>query len=87
MKKTLVTLCAAALLSTSCLGPCNAFQSTMSWNSRATEDKYLNELIFLPACFVHGLALTGDFVVFNSLEFWTGKNPISKPQEFKGQSK
>lgn len=87
MKKTLTALAATALLSTSCLGPCNAFQSTMSWNSRVTENKYLNELIYIPASMVHGLALFADVLVFNSLEFWTGDNPISKPQEFKSQGK
>jgi len=87
MKTTLTALCAAALLSTSCLGPCNAFQSTMSWNSRVTENKYLNELIYIPAGFVHGFAFFGDVLVFNSIEFWTGNNPISKPQEFKSQGK
>ena len=87
MKKTITALCAAALLSTSCLGPCNAFQSTMSWNSRATENKYLNELIYIPASLVHGFALFGDVLVFNSIEFWTGDNPISKPAEHKNQGK
>ena len=88
MKKTLTALCAAALFSTSCLGPCNAFQSTMSWNSRATDNKYLNEIIYLPASvFVHSFALFGDLVIFNSIEFWGGENPISKPTEFKSQGK
>jgi formate hydrogenlyase subunit 3/multisubunit Na+/H+ antiporter MnhD subunit len=88
MKKTLTALCVAvSVLSTSCLGPCNAFQSTMSWNSRATDNKYLNELIYIPAGFVHGFALFGDVIIFNSIEFWGGENPIAKPAEFKSQGK
>lgn len=27
----------------------------------------------------------GDRIVFNSIEFWSGKNPIGKPDEFKAQ--
>jgi hypothetical protein len=29
--------------------------------------------------------MVGDRLVFNSIEFWWGKNPIGKPEEFKPQ--
>lgn len=89
MKKTLTALAATALLGASCVGPYNAFNSVSSWNSRATDNKFLNELIYIGLYIVpvYQLAAFGDAVIFNSIEFWGGENPISKPQEFKSQGK
>lgn len=89
MKKTITALCAAALLSTSCLGPYNAFNSVSSWNSKATDNKFLNELIYIGLYIVpvYQLAAFGDAVIFNSIEFWGGENPIGKPAEHKNQGK
>ena len=89
MKKTITALCAAALLGTSCVGPYNAFNSVSSWNSKATDNKFLNELIYIGLYIVpvYQLATLGDAVIFNSIEFWGGENPIGKPAEHKNQGK
>lgn len=78
---------AVALSTTSCIGPNNAYNSVLSWNSKVSESKFVNELVFLGLNIipVYGLCLFGDYIVFNSVEFWTGSNWISKPEEFKPQ--
>jgi hypothetical protein len=89
MKKTITALALAATLgTTSCVGPDNAYNSVLSWNSRVSESKFVNELVFL-GCWivpVYQIAMFGDHLIFNSIEFWGGENPISKPEPFTSQS-
>lgn len=88
MKKTITALAmAAALGTTSCVGPYNAFNSVASWNSRVSDSKFLNELVYIGMYIipVYGIASLGDALIFNSIEFWGGENPISKPEEFTSQ--
>ena len=68
-----------ATTSTSCLGPDNAYNSYKKWNNEVTDNKWLNELIYIPGMFVGWLFHMGDQVIFNSIEFWGGKNPIDAP--------
>jgi hypothetical protein len=87
-KKILAPLLLALALGTpACVGPNNAFNSVASWNSRATESRFVNELIFLGLWIfpVYEVALLGDVVVFNSIEFWGSSNPVETPREFEYQ--
>lgn len=80
MKKTfLAAALATTMLAASCLGPNNAFNNLHHWNKNATDNKWANEGIFLVLTIipVYGLFYLGDIVIFNSIEFWGGKNPIS----------
>jgi hypothetical protein len=45
---------------------------------RSQSDKWADELIFLVCVLVpvYGIATFADAIVFNSVEFWTGENPI-----------
>ena len=72
---------------TSCIGPNNAFNSVATWNSKLADSKFVNELVFLGLNIVpvYPLCLFGDYLVFNSVEFWTGNNWISKPEAYKPQ--
>lgn len=77
MKKSLLAAALAlTVFGSSCLGPNNAFDQYNHWNKTVTDDKWLNELIFIPGMFVAGLFYTGDIIIFNSIEFWGGDNPI-----------
>ncbi len=78
---------AACLSTTSCIGPNNAFNSLSTWNSKLSDSKWLNELVFLGLNIipVYPLFLFADNLLFNSVEFWTGKNWIDKPEPFKPQ--
>ncbi|MDZ4774527.1 MAG: DUF3332 family protein [Planctomycetota bacterium] len=77
-KSILAAAFALSLLAASCLGPNNAFKNLNHWNRHVTENKWGNEGIFLVLNIipVYGLFYYGDILIFNSIEFWGGKNPI-----------
>jgi len=89
MKKSriLAPIVLLGVFATSCIGPMNAFNGVLNWNSQVSESKWLNELVFLP---VYAIALPiaglGDVLIFNSFEFWGGKNPIGAPDPFTPQN-
>ncbi len=68
----------------SCIGPNNAYNGVLTWNSKASDSKFVNELAYLGlhALPVYPLALLGDILIFNASEFWTGENWIGKPEPF-----
>jgi hypothetical protein len=74
-------LAGTVLLATACMGPFNWTGQVHHWNDKVTDNKWLNELVFLGLVIfpVYELSLFADAIVFNSVEFWTGKNWISKP--------
>lgn len=84
MKKTTLTaavvcLLCGSMLSSSCIGSFSLSNRLLSWN-RNVSNKFLNELVFfafwvLPVYEVCGLA---DVLVLNSIEFWSGKNPVAQ---------
>ncbi len=80
-KMILPFVLALTMLGTSCIGPNNAFRGLGSWNTRATDSKWWNEVIWLGLWIVpaYPLALAGDVVIFNSIEFWGGENPFGEP--------
>ncbi len=82
MKKSVMTLYVACLIlgtvSSSCIGSFSLSNRLLSWNL-TVGNKFLNELVFfafwvLPVYEVCGLA---DVLVLNSIEFWSGSNPIA----------
>ena len=79
MKKAF-TSAACAMLLTGCLGQNALFDTVQDWNADATNNKFVNQGISFVFWWVpvYGLTLLGDVVIFNSIEFWTGTNPISK---------
>ena len=74
-------LCAASLLTSSCVGSFKLFNKLAGWNKDATGSKFLNELIFIlisPAYAVCGVV---DVLVLNTIEFWTDSNPLASNDE------
>lgn len=72
-------LCVLMLSTTSCIGTFSLTNRLLGWN-RNVGDKFINELVFfafwvLPVYEVCGLA---DLLVLNSIEFWSGTNPMAK---------
>lgn len=84
MKKTYLTVAlvctiCGALTLPSCIGSFTLSNKLLSWNKQIG-NKFVNELVFfafwvLPVYEVSGLA---DIIVLNSIEFWSGSNPIAK---------
>ena len=81
MKKFIMSVALAAFLlssMTSCMGKFALWNSVYAWNDQIS-NKFVNELVFvafwvLPVYEVCGLA---DILVLNSIEFWSGDNPMS----------
>lgn len=67
-----------ALAVTGCYGPFNLTRKLHKWNGEIGE-KWVNEAAFVGMVVfpVYFFATLGDAIVFNSVEFWTGKNPVT----------
>lgn len=84
MKKALFLTVAALTLAgatTGCIGKTNTFclfNGVLKWNKTASDNEWVNELIFvgLNIIPVYGISLFADVLVFNSIDFWTGDNPM-----------
>lgn len=80
MKKVLLAVMMSILmLNTSCLGSFSAFNNLKDWNEQATDNKFVNNVIFWALCIVpvYELFIIGDALIFNVIEFWDGTNPIA----------
>ena len=80
MKKVFISLSlVSTILFSSCLGSFSAFNNVLDWNKKVTSEKFVNELIYvgLMVLPVYGIVSLGDFIIFNTIEFWTGDNPVA----------
>lgn len=73
---TLLICCSLTL--SSCIGSFGLSQKLLKWNG-GIGDKFVNELVFfafwvLP---VYEVTLIADVLVLNSIEFWSGSNPLA----------
>jgi len=77
MKKIVASMVILALFTTGCTGSFNLTRKVYNWH-RSQTDKWSDELCFLLVALtpVYGVATLADAIIFNSIEFWTGKNPI-----------
>ena len=82
MRKSKLTVAAVllcgAMLTNSCVGSFTLFNKFAGWNTRATNSKFLNELLFLVLSPAHVFCLTADALVLNTIEFWSGSNPLAQ---------
>lgn len=77
----LVLLLCVLALAPGCYGPFNATSSLHHWNGTEFENEWAQEGMFLVLTIipVYGLWFLGDVLIFNSIEFWGGENPIDPP--------
>ena len=84
-----VALMCASTLTSSCVGSFSLFNKLVSWNKTATDNKFLNEIIFIVISPAYAVCSMADALVLNSIEFWSGTNPVAanvcKTVEVKGQ--
>lgn len=81
MKKIILSAACAALLFpslTSCMGSMALTKQVYAWNEQIG-NKFVNEIVFL--CFwilpVYEVCGAADLLVLNSIEFWSGTNPMT----------
>lgn len=85
-KSCLAALLALSLGTSSCLGPDNLYNGIKGWNADLSDHDWVNEVVFLGLVIipVYQIALLGDVVIFNTVEYWSGDNLVKKPAEFPG---
>lgn len=85
MRKLFMPICAlllaSSLMFTSCIGSFKLTNKVLSWNHQIS-NKFVNELVFfglwvLP---VYEISALADMLVINTVEFWSGSNPIAAGQ-------
>ena len=89
MKKKSVTLLVAATLASSvlfssCIGSFGLSNKLLDWN-RNIDSKFVNELVFIAFWIVpvYEISALADILVLNSIEFWSGSNPMASIGEVK----
>lgn len=84
-----LVLC-AGLMASSCIGSFGLFNRTVKWNQNIG-NKFANELVFLALNIVpvYEVCYLADVLVINSIEFWSGNNPmadVGRIQKVKGEN-
>ncbi|MBY5991818.1 DUF3332 domain-containing protein [Ferrimonas balearica] len=80
MKKPLLTAVAVALAASSlsgCMGQMGVSAAVTKANLTVVDNRYGRAGLFVLMSPVYGVASLADLFVFNSIEFWTGTNPIT----------
>lgn len=83
MRRTKITIAAvlamAAMLPLeSCIGSFALTKKVLAWNHQVGSSKFVNELVFVAFCVlpVYEISALADLLVINSIEFWSGNNPV-----------
>lgn len=83
MKKTITTLIIALSVAfsctmSSCIGSFSLTKEVMKWNNQVGS-KFVNEIVFFAFWVipVYEVSSMCDLLVLNSIEFWSGTNPLS----------
>lgn len=79
-------------VSTACYGPFNLTRNVYHWNSGikgsgAVNDKWMKEFVFFGMIVipVYMFSALLDAFIFNSIQFWSGDNPIKVTQDDEGR--
>ena len=90
--KVAVCLLAGSFLFSSCfIGQYGLWNKYISWQNQMTSNKYVNAIAGLILVPIAGTLCTlADVLVLNSIEFWSGNNPVAannigKTQQVMGQ--
>ncbi|MDR9830158.1 DUF3332 domain-containing protein [Vibrio sp. FNV 38] len=75
MKVGAVAGCVIAL--SGCVGSNAVTGKLMEFNVKAVDNRYARGGLNMLLSPVYGITIAADYIVINSLEFWTGKNPIT----------
>ena len=69
---------AGSITFSSCIGSFGLTNKLLSWNQNVS-GKFVNELVFLAFCIVpvYEISLLADTLVLNTIEFWSGDNPVA----------
>ena len=88
--KVAVILLAGSCLFSSCIGSFSLFNKYAAWQRDMTDNKFVNAIVgFLLMPIAGTISLAVDWLVLNTIEFWSGDNPmasnVGKTQKVMGQ--
>lgn len=75
----LIMALAGSMMFTSCIGSFSLTNKLMDWN-KTIGSKFVNELVFVAFWIipVYEVSALADILVINSIEFWSGENPVAQ---------
>lgn len=75
----LVLALAGSIMTTSCIGSFSLTNKLLDWN-KSIGNKFVNEVVFFAFWIipVYEISTLADVLVINSIEFWSGNNPVAK---------
>ena len=78
MKKIALVFMLVAIVGAGCTGTFKLTRQVYDFQTKPA-DKWVDEVLFLAFVIVpvYGVATLADAVIFNSIEFWTGQNPLT----------
>lgn len=78
LKMAATVLVCGSFLFSSCIGSFGLHSKLVNWN-QSVGNKFVNELVYLAFNIipVYGVCYLADALVINSIEFWSGSNPIA----------
>ncbi|MFC1628985.1 DUF3332 family protein [Gemmatimonadota bacterium] len=81
MKRVTIPALAVILLLSACTGSFTLTNKVSQFN-KTFDNQWVEEVVFLAMVIVpvYELSLLADAVIFNSIEFWTGENPVAEEQ-------
>jgi len=80
LKTAMLTLFITPLVGglSGCVGSNAVTEKLMQFNVSAVDNRYARGGLNLLLAPVYGLTMSADAIVFNALEFWSGKNPLNE---------
>ncbi len=76
-----VGLVALGLFASGCYGPFYLTRKVWKFNGEVSDNKWVVEVAYLVMAGllpIYGIAGAADAIIFNSIEFWTGNNPLAE---------
>lgn len=77
MVNAVIAVSLGTMTLSSCIGSFGLTNTVLDWNKRATDNKFVNELIFIVISPAYAVCSVADLFVLNSIEFWTGEKVIA----------
>lgn len=76
--KVAAWLLIGCMATSSCIGSYSLFNKFAKWETRISSNKFVNAIIgFILTPIVGSVCLLADSLVLNSIEFWSGSNPLA----------
>ena len=76
--KVFACLMAGAMLMNSCVGSFSLFNKYADWQRNMTNSKFINAIVgFVLMPIVGSVTIVIDWFILNTIEFWSGENPLA----------